>query len=468
MKSKLVVPLSMAASVAALFLFQVEMASSQWGGGGGGDGWGFRASDPGVRGGPAGAGGPLGDLSPNERAFFDLGKEDFEEAEDVADGVGPRMNLDGCGGCHIQPAIGGTSPFVNPQVAFASKDGGTDFVPSFIRSNGPIREARFVRNPDGTPDGGVHALFTITGRTGANGCNLRQADFDRELANNNVIFRIPTPVFGAGLIEQIPDAVILANQASNTSQKQSLGIKGKANVQVAGNAITGSTNNNGNDGTIARFGWKAQNQSLLLFSGEAYNVEMGITNELFQSERDQTPECQFASVPNDVQNMDATTVLQSVTAIENFANFQRFLAPPVPSPSTPGGAGSIANGRSLFSSVGCALCHTPALNTGPLATVPALRNQTANLFSDLLVHDMGTGLADGVTQGQAGPREFRTSPLWGLGQRIFFLHDGRTSDLVRAIREHASSGSEANGVISNFNNLSEGRKQDLLNFLRSL
>jgi CxxC motif-containing protein (DUF1111 family) len=195
---------------------------------------------------------------------------------------------------------------------------------------------------------------------------------------------------------------------------------------------------------------------------------MGITNELFQSERDQTPECQFASVPNDVQNMDATTVLESVTAIENFANFQRFLAPPTPSPSTPGGAASIANGRSLFGSVGCALCHTPALNTGPLATVPALRNKTANLFSDLLVHDMGTGLADGVTQGQAGPREFRTAPLWGLGQRVFFLHDGRTSDLVRAIREHASSGSEANGVVSNFNNLSESRKQDLLNFLRSL
>jgi CxxC motif-containing protein (DUF1111 family) len=368
----------------------------------------------------------------------------------------------------MQPAIGGTSPFVNPQVAFASKDGGTDSVPSFINSSGPIREARFVRNPDGTPDGGVHALFTISGRTGANGCNIRQPDFARELANNNVIFRIPTPVFGAGLIEQIPDAAILANQASNTSQKQSLGIRGKANVQVAGNAITGSTNNNGNDGTIARFGWKAQNQSLLLFSGEAYNVEMGITNELFQSERDQTPECQFASVPNDVQNMDATTVLESVTAIENFANFQRFLAPPTPSPSTPGGAASIANGRSLFGSVGCALCHTPALNTGPLATVPALRNKTANLFSDLLVHDMGTGLADGVTQGQAGPREFRTAPLWGLGQRVFFLHDGRTSDLVRAIREHASSGSEANGVVSNFNNLSESRKQDLLNFLRSL
>ena len=466
MKGKFVVPLTLAAAVVCLFFVQVEMASSQWGGGGGG--WTFKASDPGVRGGAPGAGGPIAGLSTNELAFFNLGKEDFEEAEDVPDGVGPRMNLDGCGGCHSQPATGGTSPFVNPQVAFASKDGGTDFVPSFVRLNGPIREARFVRNPDGTPDGGVHALFTVTGRTGANGCNIRQPDFAKELANNNVIFRIPSPVFGAGLIEQIPDAAIAANQASNLSQKQALGIKGKANFHVAGRTVTGMTNNNGNDGTISRFGWKAQNKSLLLFSGEAYNVEMGITNELFQTERDETPGCQFATVPNDAQNMDATTVLESVTAIENFANFQRFLAPPMPSSNTPGGATSIANGKQKFTEIGCALCHAPALKTGTLSTVPALRNQTANLFSDLLVHDMGVGLADGVSQGEAGPREFRTAPLWGLGQRIFFLHDGRTADLVRAIREHSSSGSEANGVISNFDNLSEGRKQDILNFLRSL
>jgi CxxC motif-containing protein (DUF1111 family) len=165
--------------------------------------------------------------------------------------------------------------------------------------------------------------------------------------------------------------------------------------------------------------------------------------------------------------MEATTVLESVTAIENFANFQRFLAPPTPSPNTPGGAASIANGRQKFSEIGCTLCHTPSFTTGN-STVAALRNKPVNLFSDLLVHDMGVGLADGVSQGEAGPREFRTAPLWGLGQRIFFLHDGRTADLVRAIKEHSSSGSEANGVVSNFNDLSESRKQDLLNFLRSL
>jgi CxxC motif-containing protein (DUF1111 family) len=282
-----------------------------------------------------------------------------------------------------------------------------------------------------------------------------------------VIFRIPTPVFGAGLVEQIPDAAILANQAASSSQKRDLGIGGRANYAVAGRTISGQANNNGNDGTISRFGWKAQNQTLLLFSGEAYNVEMGITSELFQVERDETPSCQFARVPNDTQDFEAKDALTGTTAIQNFANFQRFLAPPTPSPNTPGGAQSIARGRGVFESTGCALCHTPTLRTGN-STVVALRNQPANLFSDLLVHDMGDGLADGVSQGQAGPREFRTSPLWGLGQRIFFLHDGRTSDLLEAIQQHRSDGSEANAVVRRFNELRESQKQDLLNFLRSL
>src|SRR6266849_9935791 len=168
------------------------------------------ARDPGVRGGPAGAGGPINGLTRRQSVFFTDGKADFEEVEAVAAGLGPRMNLDSCAGCHAQPATGATSPFVNPQVAFASTDGGTDRVPFFMKLNGPVREARFKFNPDGTRDGGVHNTATITGRMA--GCSLAQPDFATQAANNNLIFRIPTPVFGAGLIEQIPDSVILANQ----------------------------------------------------------------------------------------------------------------------------------------------------------------------------------------------------------------------------------------------------------------
>lgn len=149
----------------------------------------------------------------------------------------------------------------------------------------------------------------------------------------------------------------------------------------------------------------------------------------------------------------------------------RDLAPPAPAP--PNGPPnspqnqSVANGNQVFGQIGCALCHTPTMQTG-ISQSAAMTNKQVHLFSDLAVHNMGAGLADGITQGLAPGNDFRTAPLWGLGQRIFFLHDGRTSDLVQAIQQHAGAGSEANGVVQNFNSLPPQAKQDLLNFLRSL
>ncbi len=431
----------------------------------------FRARDPGVRDDLPGAGGHLERLTGRQIAFFKKGKAEFEQVEDVADGVGPRFNFPGCGGCHSQPDIGGTSPAFNPQVDVPKTFPG-NVLPSFVTADGPVREVRFKYKPDGTRDGGVHALFVITGGEGADGCEIKQEDFEAQLARNNVMFRIPTPTFGAGLIEQIPDSAILANAYANAGTKRSLGIGGRPNW------VSGNPNNNGNDGTIARFGWKAQNKSLLLFSGEAYNVEMGITNELFQTERDETPSCQFAQVPNDVTETEGEQTTErgtaKISAIENFAFFMRFLAPPTPSSAVRGASpNSIARGRAQFEAVGCVYCHTHALKTGN-STVEALRYKDVNLYSDLLLHNMGPGLADDSLQGGAGPDEFRTAPLWGLGQRIFFLHDGRTDDLQKAIQAHRSAGnsrfqaSEANGVIDRFNNLRESEKQDILNFLRSL
>jgi len=170
-----------------------------------------RAKDPGVRGGPAGAGGPLPGLTNAELALFQAGVAAFGEVEAVPNGLGPRFNFDSCGGCHAQPATGGTSPSGNPQVAVATKAGAMNIVPSFITLNGPVREVRFKFKTDGKRDGGVHNLYTIAGRTDAPGCVLTQPDFKREAARENLIFRIPTPVFGAGLIEEIADATILAN-----------------------------------------------------------------------------------------------------------------------------------------------------------------------------------------------------------------------------------------------------------------
>ena len=418
------------------------------------------ARDPGVRGGPAGAGGMLGNLTADQQEMFTTGLADFAEEEAVDEGVGPRFNFVSCAGCHAQPATGGTSPAVNP--LFRVNDPAdlkfvNNTIPSFISRNGPVREARFQFNADGSRDGGVHALFVISGHPDAAGCNIRQEDFETQVRNGNIIFRIPSPVFGAGMIESITDSTILANLGSNSSTKSNFGISGRPN-------------RNGNDGRIARFGWKAQNPSLLIFSAEAYNVEMGITNEGFPIERDETPSCQFAGVPNDV-----TASVRQISAIDNFANFQRFLAPPTPVASFTGASSfSIARGKQQFSNVGCALCHTPQLQTNPKASVAALANKTAALYSDMALHAMGPGLADDILQGGARGDEFRTAPMWGLGKRVFFLHDGRTDDLETAIKAHQSVGntkfgpSEANRVIDNYNRLSDSDQQDLLNFLRSL
>jgi CxxC motif-containing protein (DUF1111 family) len=427
------------------------------------------ARDPGPRAGPPDSGKPLGGLTGAQTNLFNAGLDEFMKRDEVkADGLGPRMNLDSCASCHAHPAVGGTSPpDLNPQVDFFEKNlEKTNRLPRFITKAGPVREARFKLNADGkTPDGGVHSIFTITGLKDADGCVLQQPNFARELRRKNVIFRIPTPVFGAGLIEQIPDQVILDNHAMKRGNPY--GIRGRVNIINAGHAQTARENRNGNDGTIARFGWKAQNKSLLVFAGEAYNVEMGISNELFQTEREESAKCQFKPTPNDTTNPDQTG-LDVLSDIEKFASFMRFLAPPTPSQDTPGGAASIANGKRLFVATGCALCHTPALRTGP-STVAALSTKPVDLYSDLALHNMGGGLADGISQGQATSTEFRTAPLWGLGQRIFFLHDGRTRDLKRAIQDHRSSGSEANRVVRRFfKRLTQSEQQDLLNFLRSL
>jgi len=427
------------------------------------------ARDPGPRSGTAGVGDPprhLDGLTPSQIALFQSGADKFAQKDQVVkDGLGPTMNLDSCGGCHVQPALGGSSPDKNPQFIFWSNNlKTTNQLPSFITENGPVREARFKRNPDGTADGGVHDIFTITGLMGAEGCILKQPNFAAELGKKNVIFRTPTPTFGAGLIEQIRDQDIIDSHEKQAGNRY--GIKGRLNIVNAGHTIAVRDNRNGNDGTIARFGWKAQNKSLLVFSGEAYNVEMGVTNELFQTEREEKPECQKASTPNDTTNADGTGI-DVLSDIEKFAAFMRFLAPPNPSADEPGGAASIAAGKRRFDQVGCSVCHTPMLHTGT-STVAALDKKDVNLYSDLAIHDMGTGLADGISQGQAKGTDFRTAPLWGLGQRLFFLHDGRTKDLVQAIREHRSPGSEANGVVRRFFRSEPKDQQDLLNFLRSL
>src|SRR5438132_4739623 len=334
--------------------------------------------DLGPRGGLPGAGGAFPTLNANEQAFFNQAFLRFQEVQSVSgdisgedsEGLGPTFNGNSCTMCHAQPAIGGSSPGLaspqnpipNPQVALANLDGAINSVPAFVTASGPVREARFMRNPDGSPDGSVHDLYTITGRTDAVGCTLAQPDFVQQLAKDNVVFRIPTPLFGLGLVENTSDATLRANLAATQTARSRLG-------------IGGSFNTNGNDNTITRFGWKAQNKSLLVFAGEAYNVEQGVTNMVFMTEREENPGCSINAVPED------GFAFTALTDVIEFANFMRLLDQPKPAPATT----STTSGRLLFQTVGCALCHTPSLTTG-FNSVDCLSKKTANLFSDLALH----------------------------------------------------------------------------------
>ena len=444
--------------------------------------------DPGVRAGAPGAGGPIAGLGADELAAFNAGLDFFKEVDSVSgavegeegEGLGPTFNAAGCAECHAAPSVGGTSPAVNPQPTVAKRDGATNTIPSFITASGPVREVRFiaVSNANNAAlDGGVTGLFTIKGRSDAPGCNLSQPDFATPLSQNRLSFRIPTPVFGLGLVENTPDLALSANLNANKSAKTALGISGHLNTS-------------GNDGTVTKFGWKAQNKSLLIFAGEAYNVEQGVSNEVFTNERSAVPGCVFNPTPED--GVSTGQGAEAITDVVGFANFMRFSAPPTPVALST----SAQSGSAAFDSIGCVHCHSRNLTTAN-SPFEGMANVTYHPFSDFAVHHLGSTLADGVNQGGAGPGDFRTAPLWGLGQRIFFLHDGRTKDLFQAIQAHTSPGntcvttqnyqqfnangiwyqpfvqtqicaSEANQVVANFNALSATKQQDVLNFLRAL
>ena len=453
----------------------------------------FAQTDPGVQSGNRGTGAALSSVLSNSPSgilsFFTDGQKRFQDVESVSNsstgnnGLGPRFNSTSCSSCHAQPAVGGTGAATNPQFSFTSN--GTaprDTTPSFVTATGPTLEARFpfFFNSNGTPNynspnGGVETLFTVSGRSDAGTCSLPQPSFATAQSTGNIIFRIPTPTFGTGLIENLDDSTLLSN--TNNNNNNYLG-------------ISGTLNHNGNDGTVTRFGWKAQNKSLHIFSGEAYNVEMGISNLLFTQDRPLPGEdggggtgltglpsnclnLGGSGYPEDTANPAATPDSAVLDDVSAFANFMRSLAPPPTGSVVLNGStvssSQISAGASLFSSIGCATCHNPTVGTTQASNFTSSLNRApVNAYSDIEIHHMGSGLADNVSQGGAGGDQFRTAPLWGLGQRIFLLHDGRTTNLITAIENHEGNGSEANTVESNFDNLTTTQQQQLLDFLRSL
>ena len=297
----------------------------------------FAQSDPGPRGGAPGAGSPIGGLTPGELDFFNNhGVPQFIQVEGVADGLGPRFNLNSCGGCHIQPALEEAAP---PAIRNS---------PMRWPWRREIRCLRSSRRMDRCARRGssetrtarrmvacMHSSRSRDARMRWQACSIQQPDFAAQLANHNVIFRIPTPTFGAGLIEAITNTAIRNNLANDPG-----GLK-------ANNGIKGHVNTSGNDGTVTRFGWKAQNKSLLIFSGEAYNVEMGVTNENFQNEREENAPCAANGTPESHSGFNVGST--DVADIVAFMGFMKFLDQPAPVSSYGNvSMASINNGRSLF------------------------------------------------------------------------------------------------------------------------
>jgi CxxC motif-containing protein (DUF1111 family) len=433
---------------------------------------------------------------------------------EVAPGLGPRFNGNSCAMCHFNPTFLGASGSLNPEATAVPElfvptggvgvlDGATNSLAAFanapyqINATSPIREVRFIYQPNtSNTDGTVHDLFTVKGRVDATNaininpalgnttCSEQQPDFTDAVNEGNVIFRIPIVAQGDGLVELIDDENLELNHtafAGNT------------------NGISGTFNHSGNTFNITRFGWKAQNPSMSVFAGEAYDVEQGVTNDLFPNERrydddllgetlTQIQDCQFHSLPEDSVNFvagssnsnEGNLTSEISSAIFNFAAAMRLSAPPPQSALTT----AEKTGKTLFAQIGCNQCHANN-STGDMVTVanstfPVGQNiEPVLAFSDFAIHTMASGpgltnqyglacLDDSVMQGMAAGNMFRSAPLWGTTTRQFFLHDGRTTSLADAVLYHDCAGSEAHDVVNAFVALSTTDQDDILAYLRTL
>jgi len=359
-------------------------------------------------------GDPVDGLTPEELARFEFGAAVFSKQHGPEDGLGPLYNARACADCHAHPAPGGANRTRDHLIERVGRE--RDGYDDLVELGGPVLARRSVR--DVLPS-----------------CGLKGGENTPKQATG-VSERQPPTLFGAGLIAAIPDATLLALAASQQGHPD--GIAGRANRVEDG---------------IGRFGQKAQFASLERFIADAMRNELGITNPHFPDEKPTARE-----IPDGCDLR--ADIEDDGTAVRALADFVSMLAPPSRGPRSP----AELRGRAVFEDVGCVACHTPSLRTGshPIA---ALSDREVQLYSDLLLHDMGEYVADGVRQGEAGGSDWRTPPLWGLGQRVWFLHDARATDLRTAIELHHG---EAKASRDRLFKRPRTDLQDLLAFLRSL
>lgn len=362
-------------------------------------------------------GSPLAGLTPAEFERFRLGREDFLEVETAEEGLGPAYNGTSCGSCHSVPALGGTAAV------------------STIRAGYRDEEGNFIPLHGGT----IYHLFSTP---------PHRAQVQIPPEANVIDRRVPIPLFGGGLVEAIPEATIIALEDPEDLNKD--GISGRAaRIIDVGDHLP----------RIGRFGWKAQHGTLLAFGADAYRNEMGITNDLFPNE------LALGVDPAVLELADPRPALEDepepttgLRGIDNFESFLKFLAPLERGPLTP----AVVRGEQIFKTIGCSACHVPQLKTGPSEN-PLFDRKAVNLFSDLLLHDVGTG--DGIVQEDALANEIRTPPLWGLRFRRPLLHNGSVPTVEDAIRRHQGEASFSSLL---FLDLTPEQKNDLLSFLNSL
>ena len=366
---------------------------------------------------PVGAGDPLPGITPGEFEAFRIGIDDFVEIEQPGEGLGPLFNGAGCAACHNVPVIGGMTPMTEMRAGHRDADGKfhvVGFTTLFQMFSIPDHRCQAVMPPE----------------------------------VNVIARRMPIPLFGAGLVEAVPDETLLALE--DPFDRNGDGISGRAAI------VTDVANGRRR---VGRFGWKAQIATLLTFAGDAYTNEMGITNDMFPLEplggisQARLRECDMVKDPEDL--VDPRT---GKRAIDNFEAFMKFLAP------LPRGVitDEVRTGEQVFTAIGCSSCHVPSLTTGANASA-ALNRKSLALFSDLLLHDVGTG--DGIEQEAAQQNEIRTPALWGLRQRRPLLHDGSAPTITDAINRHDG---EAAGAMQRYRTATDQMRRALLAFLDSL
>lgn len=366
--------------------------------------------------------GPLPGLSAEELGVFALGDAAFERSFSPSEGLGPIFNNSACGGCHSGDGRGRPDNIL-VRIGVA---------PDFARTlGGPQIQDRAI--PGATPETVPPGLA--------------------------VSRRLPPPVFGVGLIEAIRAETILDN--ADPDDDDGDGISGRPNWVTPPDWVPYTEPGAGPGLQLGRFSRKGQVSTLLQQVVEAYHQDMGLTTDFLPVENTNPQGGLSTSAVDRVADPEVPR-----TEVEAVLEYIRMLAPPAPGELTE----TRAEGQRLFGSIGCADCHIPSLPTGP-HRIGALDNTSVQLYSDLLLHDMGEELEDGRPDGEASGREWRTAPLWGLrvmrdflAGDAFLLHDARARTVEEAILLH---GGEADAAREAYRALSAADQAALLDFVES-